>query len=728
MNTHIPSAGPSSHDNADEPLAVTIGASGFPSGHNRPRSLTQSLFEPTVALPCPLRFSARAALAGDFDTAQSLRQAEDMCVEFAKLAAPSPFCVRRWEVVLRFFGYPEHALLPLLDALASGATVDPAPDMPLGPRTWLPNHASAYAHTALLDAKLSKQVSEGTLLEWPAHLAPWLVSPLGAVVKFQLIADERAYDAWCQQTAPRLKAAAATDHAAAVDRCPLIAADLGVPEPPAPTGPSKVRVIHDARFGINDRGPAPKLGKLDTLRVIAEYARPGDYLWIEDLKGAYKQVRTIPWMMLLTCFSFLGRVFMDSRLTFGLNLSPYKYTACLGHPLLWVAVALTLRRSVLGHIFQYIDDHIGVSPSLKSAQGQRSCFREACWFLQAVCEDEKAVAPTQHGKVLGMILHTSPVVSVECPADKLERIRAVLALACGKGCFSRSELESVLGQIAFVAVSIRGAHIFTAELYTLLKASRTAPIINVSAAIQCDLAFWSDFAHIWNGVETIVSEPSLPAGHASADAMLEGSSAGIGLFLCGRGFHIPVDVAVLTGTLAKIAVLELIGFALLSVLVAAAFRGSVPHLASVVFPSLGDNTNVFHWIKKGRSNDDTANRILRFAWHVSSSSRVCCSLTWIPSEQNELADACSRNDQSRFSAAHSRYMSNAFPRAGPVHGWPACFDIQQPPSGEITRCLPGSCLHTLAAHLGGADDSRIPISAQQVDRILREVQMLFDQS
>ncbi len=73
-----------------------------------------------------------------------------------------------------------------------------------------------------------------------------------------------------------------------------------------------------------------------------------------------------------------------------------------------------------------------------------------------------------------------------------------------------------------------------------------------------------------------MSEPSLAAGHASADAMLEGNSAAIGLFLCGRGFHIPVDVAALQGTLAKIAILELIGFALLSVAVAAVFRDNTP--------------------------------------------------------------------------------------------------------------------------------------------------------
>jgi hypothetical protein len=241
----------------------------------------------------------------------------------------------------------------------------------------------------------------------------------------------------------------------------------------------KVRPIQDARVGVNDRGQAPKLGKLDTLREIVSFLRPGDFIWIEDLQGAYKQVRIVPWMGLLTTVSFLGRIMSDTRLTFGLNTAPHGYTACLGHPLLWVAIALTRRRRVPGRLFQYIDDHIGASPSLRDAQLQRSCFREAAAMLGATLEADKSVPPTQSAKVLGLIVHTTPVVRVECPGDKLERIRAILESARDKDSITRRALESVLGQIGFVAVAIQGAAVFSAELLAILAASGHLPAISL---------------------------------------------------------------------------------------------------------------------------------------------------------------------------------------------------------------------------------------------------------
>jgi hypothetical protein len=693
------------------------------------RLLVQEFFEPAVAPPLPARFSVRAALAGDAEGAAHLQVLEQACIRAAEHAAPSPFVTAVWQSVLEAFNYPKHALDALISALVFGVSIDPAPDAQLGLPLRLPNHASAFAQASTVHRKVAEQLAAKTLVAWPANVEAHIVSPLGTVSKFESVVDERAFEAWRRSNASAFTAAAASDAAARDARQPIELASLALPSPPAPLKGVKVRVIHDARERVNDRGAAPKLGRLDTLREIVKYLRPGDFLWTEDLRGAYKQVRIVPWMLLLTTTSFLGVLVADSRLTFGLNTSPHRYTACLGHPLLWAAIALTRRRGVPGWIFQYIDDHIGASPSRDAALLQQRCLWEAAAMLGAALEEDKRVNPTQRAKVLGLIVHTVPVVLVECPADKLERIRAILEDARGRGSITRRALESVVGQIGFVAVSIRGAAIFSAELLAILGATGDAPVISLSEAVQCDLAFWCDFAHQWNGSEVVLHRPTMDAGHASADAMLEGNVGAIGLFFCGRGFHIPVQVgSAAHETPAKIATLELVAFAMLSVLIAAALGGrGQPAEADVLIPCVGDNTNVYNWIRNGRSRDTVANHILRFAWRISTTSRTRCSLKWVPSADNALADACSRNDATRFAHARVLYLSDLSSRPGAFHGWPASFVARLQSHAAITACGPGSVLHALAARLGANHGSGLPDTAQQMVGILRDVQVFLNQ-
>jgi hypothetical protein len=157
------------------------------------------------------------------------------------------------------------------------------------------NHASLYTHLPQVSAKLQRQRDAGTLVEWRRRdTMPHVVAPLGTVKKLETYADQQNFEDWERLHKACFAAVSNADFEAFERGTTINAASLNVPMPPQPAGAASLRIIHNARFGINDRGEAPTSQLLTTLRDIAHYPQPGDYLWVEDIQGALKLVSPVP--------------------------------------------------------------------------------------------------------------------------------------------------------------------------------------------------------------------------------------------------------------------------------------------------------------------------------------------------------------------------------------------------------------------------------------------------
>ncbi len=701
---------------------VVLGLAKWPVA----RRMTLTLdFTPAIAPPIPLRFSARAAEAGLMAEAIRLRASEDEAIHICAAAAPPRFSPAAWEVVLKETGYPVDARIALLHALRHGASIDPAPTAQLAPPRVDKNHNSLYTHLPLVTGKLAKQGNAGTLMTWPRRdVMPHVVAPLGTVTKFESFADEQNFEDWERAHKASFAAASNADLEAFERGATINVADLNMPAPPQTTGASSIRIIHDARFGINDRGEAPTFAALTTLHDIVHYAQPGDYLWVEDIQGAFKLVSPVPWQAILLASIFLGTLFIDTRLTFGLNMSPYLFHACVAHPLMWVVGFLCEKHDVAGRVFQYVDDHIGVARARDAANRLHRCFLTALEWLNVPREPDKHQATAQRVRALGLIIDTSHAtgVVVECPEDKLLRIRDICRQALSRQAIAVKMLESLCGMIGFVGVSIHGAFVFTAELRMALYAAEAGgrKLTTLSADMRVDLTFWSSFAASWNGVEVVRSVPSIPRGHASADAMAERDVSALGIFVCGRGFRVVIDRAEwhsgrFPNAVSNIAILELIAYATLVVVCAALFPGQ-----HVVMPMVTDNSNVRSRIEKGYCRDPQSSAILRFIWRVTTTARLTSSLTWIRSEDNALSDAPSRGDQQQFSNALAVYRAN-LPNSAPAW-WPALLRYEPAARRPFTSCGAGSALFSLVHDLGRGHVEGLHVDAQEVAVLLRAIQ------
>jgi hypothetical protein len=699
---------------------VVLGVAKWPVARRSALGLT-----PAIVPPIPLRFSARAAAVGLMAEATRLRASEDEAIRICAAAAPPRFSPAAWEVVLTETGYPEEALIALLHALCHGASIDPAPTALLGPPRVDKNHNSLYTHLPLVTEKLAKQRNACTLMTWPSRdVMPCMVAPLGTVTKFEKFADQQNFDEWQRLNKAAFAAASNADFEAFERGTTVNVADLNMPVPPQTTGASSTRIIHDARVGINDRGEAPTFAALTTLREIAHYAQPGDHMWVEDIQSAFKLVSPVPWQAILLASIFLGALFIDTRLTFGLNMSPFLFHACVAHPLAWVVSFVCEKHSVPGRVFQYVDDHIGVARARHAALRLHRCFLTALEWLNVPREPDKHQPAAQRVRALGLIIDTSRAtgVVVECPEDKLLRIRDICKQALSRKAISLKKLESLCGMIGFVGVSIHGAFVFTAELRAALYAADAdrRKHTTLSAAMRVDLTFWADFAASWNGIEVVRAVPTVPRGHASADAMAERDVSALGIFVCGRGFRIVIDRTVWGGghypdAVADIAVLELIAYATLVAVSAALFPSQ--HVA--VVSMVTDNSTVRARVEKGYCRDPHASVILRFIWRVTTVARLTSSLTWIKSEDNALSDAPSRGDQQQFSNALAAYTAN-LPSSAPAW-WPAMLRYEPAARRPFTSCRAGSALFSLVHDLGRGHVQGVQVDAQQVALLLEGI-------
>lgn len=687
-----------------------------------------------VAIPvlAPTRFSERAHLAGDQAGAAHLRKLERIGEAMAIKSAPGRFMPEIWEQVLTTAHYPEMALGRVLAAIRNGLSIDPQPDAVLGLPLFMRNHASVYAHIPFVQTKLQKQLTGRTLMVWPQGPPPHCVLPLGVVTKFKSYEDKVAYDRWERGNLKHLQYLADVDfgNCQKGQQANVLAFDGVPPTPPRPKGQFTERIIHDARFGINDRGEPPPMEKLNTLRQIAHAARPGDYSWVEDISGAFKLVKILGWQVILTGTAAFGTVMVDTCLTFGLNTSPQGFQSVVGHPLLWVVQYHARQANIGGSIHQYVDDHIGLAHGLEASVRQNNLFHTVCHWFNIPLEPPKRRPPAQSNPALGLILHTGGPVRVECPPEKLEWIREILTDAAGRDKITVKQLDTVCGMIGFIAVSIHGALVFSAELRDALRRAKEShtTIVGLTAALREDIAFWQLFAAQWNGMEVILSAPAVPFGHISADAMVSLNESAIGLFVCGRGFRIPVSASRWAGgprpdAARDIAILELVAYALQIAVVAALFPGTT---TVATIPGATDNATVRARIARGWCRDPLANSILRFAWRASVFSRVNCSVTWIPSERNVLSDAPSRNDQRIFSSALSAYYSQ-FSRSGAAPAWwPRDIRFEPGAHRPFTICDPESPLTALAEHLGTANSVKVPSDARQVALFLSQIRGLFN--
>ena len=152
-------------------------------------------------------------------------------------------------------------------------------------------------------------------------------------------------------------------------------------------------------------------------------------------------------------------------------------------------------------VVNYLDDFAGVSPPEIAERDFEGLGR----LLEAAGAEEnllKAICPTTAMPFVGILANTIDM-TLNIPPDKLYEIYETLREWEGKITTTRTELESLIGKLAFIARCVQPGRIFISRLLEGLRSMPRKGKHPVTPGMRKDIIWWQRFAPNFQGVSQI---------------------------------------------------------------------------------------------------------------------------------------------------------------------------------------------------------------------------------
>jgi hypothetical protein len=375
------------------------------------------------------------------------------------------------------------------------------------------------------------------------------------------------------------------------------------------------------------------------MKLVAE-AGPGAWLVKRDLADAFKHIPVNPSDWWLLGFEWEGSWWADLRLPFGLRTSPAIFDL-FASGLDWILASERGWTSLL----HYLDDFLAVLPPQQPLiQRYKQDFQSICDDLGLQVKDAKSEEGTTVS-FLGIELDTV-LMEARLPQEKYEKATTLVAETLHRSSVKYSELESLVGFLAFASKVVRSSRPFLREMYTALSRTPRTHHIRITGDLKKDLAWWDEFLPQWNGITML---PSTTAAAAAMQVWTDASgSKGLGGYFLQAGQPLTTlrkeahfSIATPTRHQGKhIDYKEM--YAILH-----ALRLWHTSFAGQTIEFFCDNEAVVAALRKG-SIKSAAIEPLRKIAMLTAIHHIHFTVTWLPTNENCLADALSRFDSKKI--------------------------------------------------------------------------------
>ena len=243
----------------------------------------------------------------------------------------------------------------------------------------------------------------------------------------------------------------------------------------------------------------------------------GAYMYKTDLARDYRQLRVDPHDWPLLGFRWGGRWYMDICPPFGLR------TSALFMQRTSEAICYIHRRA--GYVSRpYLDDFGGAERTSSEAQAALQSLQGIMYELGVNEAEKKICPPTQRMIWLGLY-YDSVAMTISIPSEKLAEIMAMLRGWGGKQRATRSEMQSLLGTLQFVAGVSPPTRIFTNRMLQNLREAPKRGTESLSWGFKRDLSFFLALLPHFNGVRIIDKVDIHYQGSLELDACMTGCGA-----------------------------------------------------------------------------------------------------------------------------------------------------------------------------------------------------------
>ena len=352
---------------------------------------------------------------------------------------------------------------------------------------------------------------------------------------------------------------------------------------------------------------------------------PGSLMAKLDLCEAFHQipVRASQWHLL--GITWATRFYFMVVLTFGLKSAPYIFNL-FAEALHWI-----IQRHIPACLRHYLDDFLMIFPPSESPTVSKAAVEWVMALgtqLGLQFQESKTVWPSATIEFLGLILD-SDRMEARLPADKLKFLHSLLERWTTMVTCTYREVTELGGFLQFCSQVIPSSRTFLRRIFDFTSTFNGSHFIrrHIPSGVHSDIHWWLVFSQHWNGVRLL--QPQRSTYHVYTDA--SGTKGMGGVF---QNLWFGVRVARRHRT-------KDIQFKELQAILQAILRwGDSWRGSHILF--FCDNQAVVEWMRSGTSRSRDAMPVLRILVMLAACLDFTFSITWIPSEENSLADAASR--------------------------------------------------------------------------------------
>lgn len=408
--------------------------------------------------------------------------------------------------------------------------------------------------------------------------------------------------------------------------------------------PGAFRLIHHLSWprgnsvndGISDALASVSYSTFDAVLQKIKILGQSCLLAKTDIKSAFRLLPVHPDDYHLLGFKLDGYYYFDRCMPFGAKSSCANFERFSK----FLNYCTNLYRTADSDSDHYLDDFIFIGRANTNACSELlNTFIAICDQLGVPLAQEKQEGPTTSLTYLGLVIDTEKM-EVKVPRDKVEKARLLITNLETRKKVTLKELQSVIGSLSFLSRAVRPGRVFLQRLIALTrKVHKPHHYVPISVGARHDAAMWRTFLTAFNGVSIM-----LPSEWLSTDTiqLYTDSSAltGYGAYFAGNWFNgvWSEDVSELS-----MAVLELFPIAL----ALATWADFLRNKKLVIF---SDNQAVTEVINSQSSRCGKLMFLLRKVTLISLQHNFLLRAQFIPGKTNEIADALSRHQTSRFRA------------------------------------------------------------------------------
>lgn len=419
--------------------------------------------------------------------------------------------------------------------------------------------------------------------------------------------------------------------------CPLHINRFGVI--PKRAQPGKWRLIVDLSFpdgaSVNE-GIPPDLCSLryPSLEVaIQQILQMGQGARLSklDIKDAYRIVPVHPDDWPLLGMQWKGCFYLDTRLPFGLRSAPKLFTALAD------AVQWLIRDKGVEFCIHYLDDYLFVETPQVEARAL-SIATQVLSDLGIPMAPEKVEGPATTLVFLGIELD-SQSMTARLPADKLQRLKAMVSGWRDRKSCTKRELLSLVGTLQHATTIIRSGRVFLRRMIDLASSvSELHHFVRLNCQFRSDLQWWRVALPRWNGLSFL-----RPAYTCIPDITIYSDASGS----WGFGAWSMPSYRWLHGSWpATWMNTNIMAKELLPIVLAAAMWG--PQWSKQAVHFYCDNAAIVHAIHSGRSTEPLVMHLLRGLHLFALEHAFYFTVAHIAGTANGPADALSRNQAPLF--------------------------------------------------------------------------------